>query len=133
MKWLIRFALLLFPTIAWAQSSTYVLPPPCNTGTVSYSGTVTNSSALLIPAPPANLVRTGLFVELLTASSTLALNPSGGTASTTAAGNIVITTGASAPQNIAYINFASLGFIPQSAMNAIAGGSVTVTVLACPG
>jgi hypothetical protein len=62
----------------------------------------------------------------------LGINPTGGTASTSTAGNIVIGTGSTSPSNVAYINFAAMGFIPQTAITAIASGSVSVTAYACP-
>ncbi len=133
-------AAFLFTGYAVAQS---VNPPGCNLASgpgnaagqigANYSATVGSTQVTLIPAPPYGVNRTGIFIELLTASATLGLNPGGGTASTTAAGNIVVSTGASAPNNVAYINFAAMGFIPQSAITAIADStSRAVSAWACP-
>lgn len=116
---------------AEAQSFT---PPQCAMGgAANYSATVTTAPVTLIPAAPPGIQRTGIFIELLTASASLGVNPTGGTPSTSAAPNIVITTGASAPQNTGFINFASMGFIPQGAITAVADSTGrVVTAYACP-
>lgn len=138
LAWAAVLAAFFLSGIGWAQSFN---PPGCNmaqtggatTPGANYSTTVGNSSVTLIPAPRAGVNRTGIFIELLTASATLGINPTGGTASTTASGNIVITTGSSAPNNVAYINFAAMGFIPNGAITAIADSSGrAVSAWACP-
>lgn len=133
-RYVIAAILLALSLPAWAQNAQPVIPilPGCNMTPANYSGTVTNGSAVLIPAAPSGMTRTGIFIELLTASSTLGINPMGGTASTSAAGNIVISTSGTAPQNFGYINTAGLGFTPQGAITAIASGNVTVSAWACP-
>lgn len=131
-KCIATVASLLLASHAIAAEVTPVVPG-CNMAKANYSSsTVGASSVQLVPAPPQGTVRSGLFIELLSASATLAVNTIGASASTTAPGNIVISTGASSPQNVAYINFASMGFIPQGQVNAIASGTVTVSVFACP-
>ena len=138
---MIRLALVLslLSSAAFAQQPG---PQACNFGaiastnqspTANYSATVGNTAVTLIPAAPSGVARTGVFIELLTASASLALNPNGGTPSLTAAGNIVITTGSSAPNNVAYINFAAMGMVPTGAITAIAdAGSRVVSAWACP-
>ena len=131
----IAAALFLLPTIGLAATSTQTtqVPAPCGMTGANYSGTVGVSSTALIPAPPAGTTRTGIFIELLTASATLGINPTGGTASTSTAGNIVVSTGASSPNNVAYINFAAMGFVPQGAITAISDDvNRVVTAYACP-
>lgn len=129
----------LFPALLLAVSASPGFAqnmPACNMGggaNYSPSGGVGAASITLIPAAPSGVVRTGIFIELLTASASLGVNTTGAAASTSAAGNIVITTGASAPQNVAFINFSSMGFIPQGAITAIAdGASRVVSAWACP-
>lgn len=106
-------------------------PPPCAITTTAqtktdYSGNVTNSSAVLIPAPPQGVTRTGIFIQCLASPCTLGINPSGGTASTSAAGNMV------ASGQYSGFNFAALGYIPQGPITAIADGTRAVSAYACP-
>lgn len=120
----------------YARAQSFAIPGCNMAGTgpgANYSATVGNSSVTLIPAPRNGVARTGIFIELLSANATLAVNPTGPTASTTAPGNIVVTTASSAPNNIAYINFAAMGFVPQGAITAIADASGrVVSAWACP-
>ncbi len=124
MKWLPLTALLLFPCAAGAQQI-----PPCNlAGGANYSGTVgTGSTALIPPNPNSPGVRTGIFIQCLTASCVLGINASNQAASTTAAGNLVLN------GQYQYFNAASLGFVPQGPINVIANANSTVvTAFACP-
>ena len=122
----------LFLSEAAAAQSVTPIPPPCTISTATntktdYSATITNTSAVLIPAAPQGVTRTGIFIQLLTGSASIAINPSGGTASLTAAGNIVCAT------QYCGVNFASMGFIPQGPITAIADSSSrVVSAFACP-
>lgn len=107
------------------------IPPPCSINTTAttrtdYSGNVTTSSAVLIPAPRQGVTRTGIFIQCLAATCTLAINLSGGTASTSVAGNMVCT------GYLCGFNSAALGFTPQGSITAIADGTRAVTAYACP-
>lgn len=121
------------PAPVSAQNVTPI-PPPCTitattapTSTLNnYSGNVTTSSAVLIPSAPQGVTRTGIFIQCLAATCTLAINLSGGTASTSAAGNMV------ASGQYSGFNSAALGFTPQGAITAIADGTRAVTAYACP-
>lgn len=115
---------------AEAQNVTPI-PPPCSIITTAatktdYSGNVTTGSAVLIPAAPQGVTRTGIFIQCLSATCTLGINPSGGTASLSAAGNMV------ASGQYSGFNFAALGFIPQGSITAIADGTRAVTAFSCP-
>ena len=142
---MIRLALVLslLSSVAYAQQPG---PQGCNFGPVvgasqspgaNYSKTVGTSVVTLIPAAPNNITRTGIFIELLTASATLAILPytAPGTTPSTSGGNgeIIITTGSSAPNNVAYLNFAGMGIIPTGPIQAIADSSGrVVSAWACP-
>lgn len=122
----------LYATPVLAASTVTPIPAPCTITTTAanktdYSATVGGTSITLIPAAPQNVTRTGIFIQLLTGSASLAVNPSGGTASLTAAGNMVVST------QYAGFNFASMGFIPQGAITAVADTSGrVVSAFACP-
>jgi hypothetical protein len=117
---------------AMAASAVTPVPSPCTitttaTAKTDYSATVGGTSVTLIPAAPTGVTRTGVFIQLLTPSASLGVNPSGGTASLTSAGNMVVAT------QYAGFNFASMGFVPQGAITAIADSSGrAVTAYACP-
>lgn len=119
-------SLILSAPVAAAQQQVTV--PPCNLDTASVSnksGTY-NADAQLFAAPPQGTTRTGMFVQCLTASCTFALNFSGGTASLTAAGNLVVN------GQYGFFNGTSFGFMPQGAVRIIANASSAITAWACP-
>ncbi len=123
------FTLALLATrAAFAQTPVVSVPPPCNAGgTANYSATIGSSSQAFIPAPPAGVTRTGVFIQCLAATCVLGLNLTGGTASITAAGNLVVS------GQYAVTDSNVWGFIPQGAITAIApAGSTVVTAFACP-
>ncbi len=128
---LVAALLFLAAQPSWAQSI-----PGCNLSSstiANYSATVGTGQTTLIPAPAYGVVRTGIFIELLTASAKLGINPGGGTASTSTGGNIVISTGSAAPNDVTSFNFSSLGFLPTGAITVTAdAGSRVVTAFACP-
>lgn len=129
------FAAILMPIAADAAKGSWAtqLPAACTFSSADYSKVIGAGSTVLVPAAPAGVTRYGIFIELLTASATLGINPTGGTASISTHGNIVISTGAAAPSNVAYINVTALGFIPQGAITAIADApGREVTAFACP-
>lgn len=93
-------------------------------------GTILDSSNATLGNTSTQLVgstsqRSALFVQLNTAGVSLALNPNGAAAVNTA-GSITITGQGS------YINFASLGAIPNTAVNGICSATCSVTVWSYP-
>lgn len=124
-------AVLSLLAVSAAADNVTPIPPPCSISTTAatrtdYSGNVTTGSGVLIPAAPQGVTRTGVFIQCLASTCTLGINPSGGTASLSAAGNIV------ASGQYSGFNFAALGFIPQGAITAIADGTRAVTAFSCP-
>lgn len=124
MKQYFLAALLLVPAVAAAQQT-----PTCNlAGGANYSASVGTTSVPLIPINPNSPgARTGIFIQCLTANCVLGINASNQAASTTAAGNIVLS------GQYQYFNAAAMGFIPQGPINVIANAASTVvTAVACP-
>lgn len=133
MRFLAAVFLILWLTPALAQSTVQPVPMPCAINATPGSGNNYSTSSLgassttLIPAPPQGVQRTAIWIQLLTSGATVGLNPSGAAASTSAAGNMVLST------QYQYLSFNSLGFMPSGAVTAIADSSSrVVTAYACP-
>ena len=111
-------------------TQTWSPPAPCAI-TANYSATLGTASVVLFPAPLPGVPRTSFFVEITSMIGNVvpvvALNFSGGPASTSAPGSLVMA------GQYEYINSAGLGFIPVGQVTAAAAAAGTVvTAYACP-